>query len=133
MKKKKDKESLEYLISDCFYYKDITGFQFTAGNTPLGIKQNRPMKMHCSLNYPHSVVIDCSIGDIEKKLITLIFGREEFGVDLEKIRDLQEQFTKLGYEVEEAEFAGVWYWFRVKCTADEIISHAEQLKNNLIL
>jgi hypothetical protein len=135
-RKKIDKTSIEYLTNNLFHKDDIIGFQFTAGNTPLGIKENRPLDLSCHLNKDKSsVVIDCSEGDLEKAITCEIFKnvQNEYEVSLDKIRDLQIQFKNLGYEVEEDDFAGYWYWFRVNCKSDEIPKHVNNLKNNLKL
>lgn len=132
-RKKVDKTSVEYLSKNLFHKKDIVGFQFTAGETPLGIKENRQLTMSCSLNKSRSsVVIDCSEWDLKRKIETEVFGMEEFPVDKKSIKDLQKQFRDLGYEVEEASYAGYWYWFRVKCTAEEIPMHVNILKEKIV-
>ncbi len=131
-RKKIDKTSIEYLANHLFHKDTTTGFQFTAGNTPLGIKENRPLTMSCSINKSRdSVVIDCSEYELKKKIAIEIFKEEEKEISMEQLRDLQNQFKELGYEVEECEFVGQWYWFRVKCKPAEIPYHVERLKTNL--
>ena len=132
-RKKIDKESLEYLTPKLFHKDIITGFQFTAGNSPLGIKENRPLQMYCSINKSQSnSVIDGLEGGVGEKISEYIFGKNHT-VSLDKIRDYQKQFRDLGYEVEEADFVGQWYWFRVKCKWDEIINHVNILKEKIVI
>lgn len=132
-RKKIDKESLEYLIDNLFHKDDIIGFQFTAGNTPLGIKENRPLDMHFSLNKSKSsVVIDCAETVISEKITQTIFGLNHT-ISMDKLRDYQKQFIEMGYEVEECEFAGMWYWFRVHCEHGDILKHVNRIKENLIV
>lgn len=133
-RKKIDKDTIEYISNNLFHKDTTTGFQFTSGNTPLGLQENRPLTMSCSVNYERSVVIDYSVGELESKI------ESEFGLGyngkkftLEKIKDLQEQFRSLGYEVEEGEFVGHWYWFRIKCKPEEIPFHVQRLKENLVM
>ncbi len=131
----KRKKSLEKLIKDLFHKNIFEGFQFTAGNTPLGIKENRPLVLTCSLNFSkQSVVIDYQAEKaVANQIINEIFGNEEYSVDLNMIKSLQKQFNEMQYEVEEADYAGYWYWFRVKCSVDEILFHVNKIKNNLKL
>lgn len=89
--------------------------------------------MSCSINKSRSsVVIDVVESRVKDKIEEIIFGNNHIIV-MEKLRDYQEQFKTLGYEVEEAEFAGQWYWFRVHCKYDEIIKHVNRIKENLIV
>lgn len=131
-RKKIDKTTLEYMINHLFRKNDLIGFQFTAGNTPLGLKEKRPLYMSCSLNFSRSsVVIDCMETDVRRKITSEIFNTEKYIVTKKMIKELQKQFKELGYEVHEAKFAGYWYSFIVHCTADEIIGHVNNLKSNL--
>ncbi len=132
-RKKIDKTSIEYLANHLFHKDSITGFQFTAGNTPLGIKENRILTMYCSLNKSrdNGHVIDCSESELKEKIAIEIFKEEEKEISMEQLRDFQKQFKELGYEVEECEFVGQWYWFRVHCKPEEIPFHVERLKSNL--
>jgi hypothetical protein len=132
-RKKVDKDSLEWMVSNLFHKEDIIGFQFTAGNTPLGIKENRPLEMYCSINKSRStVVIDGVEYALADKISEHIFGKGHT-IDMDKLRDYQKQFRDLGYEVEEGEYAGNWYWFRVKCKHDEILDHVKRLKESLVI
>lgn len=134
MSKKKNKNSINSLANELFYKDEFKGFQFTAGNTPFGVEENRPLEMSCSLNFrDKSVVIDFSETDLKDLIEKEVFGNNHYIVSLEKLRDLQEQFRKLDYEVEEAEMMGIWYWFRVHCKPEEIEYHVNRLKDNLIL
>lgn len=132
-KKKIDKESLEHLVSKLLHKEDIIGFQFTAGNAPSGIMENRPLFMHCSISKSRSsVVIDGVESYLAEKIGESIFGKSHT-VTMEKLRDYQDQFRKLNYEVEEGEFVGKWYWFRISCRHDEILNHVRNLKENLLV
>lgn len=132
-RKKIDRESLEYITSKLLWKDDIIGFQFTAGNTPLGIIKNEPLYMRCTVNKSQrSVIGDSYESELERKIEKTIFG-EGHTITMEKLRNYQEQFRKLNYEVEEAEFAGIWYWFRIHCKSDEIVKHVNNLKENFII
>jgi hypothetical protein len=133
-RKKVDKDSMEWKANNLFHKEDIIGFQFTAGNTPLGVMEDEPLEMHCVINKSRStVVIDGVEFGLAEKISEYIFGKDHT-IDMEKLRDYQRQFRDLGYEVEEdADFAGEWYWFRVKCKHDEILEHVKRLKDNLII
>ncbi len=131
-RKKNDNKTVEYLAKNLFHKDLITGFQFTAGNTPLGITEKEPLTMYCSLNKSRdSVVIDCSESELKEKIAIEIFNEEEHEISMKQLRSLQKQFKKLGYEVEEGNFLGIWYWFRIHCKAEEIPYHVERLKSNL--
>jgi hypothetical protein len=57
-----------------------------------------------------------------------------YPVPVDKIGELQKQFTALEYEVEEGrQMGGNWYWFRVKCKAEDIPLHVARLKESLDL
>ena len=135
-RKKLDKSTLEYMIPHLFHKENLTGFQFTAGNTPLGITENRPLDLTAHLIFNEqkgNVVIDGLEWSVRDKIMEEVFSVKEFEIDKQGIKKLQEQFKKLGYEVEEADFAGYWYWFRVKCTPETLIEHVNNLKTNLKL
>ena len=133
-RKKVEKDSFEWMASNLFHKEDIIGFQFTAGNTPLGIKENRPLEMSGHINKTKtSVVIDGVEYALADKISEHIFGKDHT-IDMVKLRDYQKQFRDLGYEVEEnSDFAGEWYWFRVKCKHDEILDHVKRLKESLVI
>lgn len=129
-----NKESLSYRISKLFYKNILKGFQFTAGNTSLGIKENRALTMSCSLIFDEgksSAVIDGQELDVAEKIEIEVFGIRDPVISMEQLRRLQQQFRNLNYEVEEAEFAGYWYWFRIYCTPDEILNRINNLKENI--
>lgn len=52
-------------------------------------------------------------------------------VSKEAIKNLQDIFRRLGYEVEEANYAGEWKWFRVHCKPEEVKSNVERLTEAL--
>ncbi len=133
-RKKIDRTTLEYLTKNLFHKDSIVGFQFTAGNTPLGIIEDRPLEMRCTLNKSRdSVVIDCSEGSVREAITSEIFGvKKPPVITMDELRQLQARFRELDYEVEEApSFVGEWYWFRIKCSYDQIPYHAKFLKENL--
>jgi hypothetical protein len=140
MKKQKiDKTSIEYLVSELFHKDIITGFQFTAGRTPLSIKNKQPLELSVSINKSKSVVV--SDWDAEKavecKIFNELFPNKDKGtasimqvdITLEQVKIMQTAFRKLGYQVDGEFFAGEWYWFRIKCKSEEIPHHLERLKS----
>lgn len=133
MRKKVDKDSIEYISKNLFHAEKIIGFQFTVGNTPLGVIEKRPYEIHCSLNKSGGgdVVIDCSEGYLAEKISIEIFGEKDKEITDEQLKLMQEQFKKLDYEVESGEFVGIWHWFRVKCLNTEIPLHVNVLKTNI--
>jgi hypothetical protein len=132
-RKKVDKESIEYLVSKIFDKEDITGFQLTTGSAPAGIEENRPMEMCFTITgTTKGVFTDPNEFKVEKNIQQTIFG-ETTKIPLEKIKGYQKQFKELGYEVEEGNFVGKWYWFRIHCRHDEIITHVKNLKDNFIV
>ncbi len=133
MRKKVDKESIEYISKHLFHADKIIGFQFTVGNTPLGVIEKRPYEIHCSLNKSGggNVVIDCSEGYLAERISVEVFGKKDKEITKEQLKSMQKQFKKLNYEVESGEFAGEWHWFRIACNNTEILNHVEILKNNI--
>ena len=131
-RKKIDKNTIEYISQHLRYKDDVFGFQFTLGNTPLGIKENRPLTISCSINKNRSyVVIDCSEFDLCDKIEEEIFGMKDKEISVEQLGMLQQQFKDLGYEVDGAKFAGIWHWLIIKCTYLEIPQHVQKLKENI--
>lgn len=133
-RKKVDKDSIEYLVTRLFYGDNIIGFQFTAGNTPLGIIEKRPLQMSCSINRSSRslAVIDSVEYALAKKIEEAIFGKDS-EISMKTLKSYKEQFKDLGYEVEEGTFVGEWYWFRVHCKCEEIMFHVNRIKHNLVL
>lgn len=136
-KVKVDKNSLEYIVSKLLYKDIIDGFQFTIGKTPRALKMNEPFTLDLSLNKTgdFGVVAD----SFERKVESLVFDEffpgecnGDLEVSKEQLKSLQEQFKSLGYEVESAtNFVGEWHWIRVNCKYDEIISHMNNIKENI--
>lgn len=136
-RKKIDKESINDLLNNLFYKEGFKGFQFTSGNTPLGVKENRPLNVKVSLRIENksNVVIDVLESYLEKKIYEYIFP-ENYTLTKEKIEYLTEKFKELNYETENTDvgyYAGEWYWFRVYCNIDEVENHLKILKENLEL
>ena len=141
-RKKVDKESLEYLVSQLFHRDKIIGFQFTAGRTPRAIADGDDLYFSASLNkntQEPSCVVDCYESEVEIKILQIVFPKKNFGkyehngISFDEMRSLQEQFRKLDFEVDESKFMGEWYWFRIYCNVDEIVKYVNILKENVKL
>ena len=135
--KKIDKDTIEKKNKNLFYKDLFKGFQFTAGRTPLGIKNNDKYDLGISLNFNEgksSSVIDGSEFRLEEKLFSFIFpdcNNNQKYVDLDYLNKLKITFQDLGYEYETAKFAGEWFWFRVKCKLEDIEENLKIIKENI--
>ncbi len=137
-RKKIDKTTIEYISKNLFHKDGLIGFQFTAGRTPRAIYENEPFSLHLSLNFDESkggVVIDCSETTLKHKIMLEFFPKyPQYGIlaiNPKGIENLTKLFNELGYQTENAETVGEWYWFRVRCKNDEIMGHVNILKEAL--
>jgi hypothetical protein len=135
-RKKIDKESISYLIKQLWRKDMVIGFQFTAGRTPRAISENENYGFSFSLNFSESSHLpDFSNGPLEEKIMQTFFPEyhrySRLEITSKAMTRLREIWNELGYEVDGAEYAGEWSWFRVKCKFDEIENHVNILKEIL--
>lgn len=137
MRKKIQEKSIRLFDKD-----NITGFQFTAGRTPLSVQNNDPFHFGITFNKNRQTYcFDSSEDKLKEKIFKTIFpdlGDQDYmgnpnGLTKVQIESLKIQFKELGYEIEEAMITGEWYWFRVPCTVDLIEHHVNILKDNIKL
>jgi hypothetical protein len=135
--KKKTPETLEELCNELFHKDTITGFQFTVSYRH---NYNNNLGFSSDINKSESnVVIDCLESDVSRKITEELFPELPDHPQISDWKLLQPQqvdpiikiFTDLGYQVEEADFAGKWIWLRVNCKYSEIPTHVQNLKNKL--